>query len=263
LPHIEPGWRSVLALAAALTVAAVLARRTRVAVALREAVVVCLLYDGWIGIGTITRPHVDGALARGRSLFNFEQDLHLPSEVSVQQLVLPHPWLVHVVDAYYAYGHLNVIGVTLFWCWLRHREAYPAMRLQLIVLTVVGEAIQVYAVAPPRLLPDLGFVDLALRYGESVYGNYGSGITSQLLAMPSLHVGWAALVAWTVWRQAHGSWRWIGVTHLVLMTLAVVATANHWWLDGFVAMGLLAGIVAAPEAMKRVRYASAGLGFPA
>lgn len=257
MPHIEPGWRSVLALAVALSIAAVLARRTRWGVACREAAVVCLLYDGWIGIGTITRPHVDGALERGRSLFAFEQDLHLPSEASVQHLVLPHPWLVHAVDAYYAYGHLNVIGLALLWCWLRHRDAYPAMRLQLIVLTVVGEAIQVYAVAPPRLLPDLGFVDLALQYGESVYGDYGSGLTSQLLAMPSLHVGWAALVAWTVWRQASGWWRWVGVTHLVLMTLAVVATANHWWMDGFVAMGLLAVIVAAPTVVKRARYARA------
>jgi hypothetical protein len=44
--------------------------------------------------------------------------------------------------------------------------------------------------------------------------------------MPSLHVGWAALVALTVWRLAPGGWRWLGVGHLVLMTLAVVASAN-------------------------------------
>ena len=254
MPHLEPGWRSAFALAVVLALAAVLARRTRAATALREAAGVCLLYLGWIGIGTLTHPHVEGAQERARQLYAFEQQLHLPSELSVQHLVVPHPWLAHLVNGYYLYGHLNVIGLTLLWTWLRHREGYAALRVQLIVLTVLGEAIQTYALAPPRLLPDLGFVDLARSYGESVYGDYGSGVASQLLAMPSLHVGWAALVAWTVWRHAHGAWRWVGVAHLVLMTLVVVATANHWWMDGVVAVALLAVVVAATEAAKREQH---------
>ncbi len=48
--------------------------------------------------------------------------------------------------------------------------------------------------APPRFLPDLGFVDAGLMYHLSVYGAGGSGISNQLAAMPSLHVGWAVLV---------------------------------------------------------------------
>ena len=230
---------------------AVLARRTRAANALREAAGVALLYLGWIGIGTLTHPYVEGALERGRRLYALEQDLHLPSELSVQHLVVPYPWLAHLANGYYLYGHLNVIGLTLVWVWLRHRDGYAALRVQLIVLTVVGEAMQTYAVAPPRLLPDLGFVDLAAQYGESVYGDYGSGVASQLLAMPSLHVGWAALVAWTVWHHARGAWRWVGVVHLVLMTLVVVATANHWWMDGIVAVVILAAVIAAMQAAKQ------------
>lgn len=244
MPYLEPGWRSALGLAVALGLAAVLARRTRVGPALREATGVCLLYLAWIGVGTLTHPYVTGAQSRARWIYGFEQGLGLPSELSVQRLVLPHPWLAHLANAYYLYGHLNVMGLTLLWVWLRHREGYPALRLQLIALTVVGMALQTVAVAPPRLLPDLGFVDLAAKYGESVYGDYESGLASQLLAMPSLHVGWAALVAWTVWQHARGPWRWVGVVHLVLMTLVVVATANHWWLDGFVAVAVLAVLVA-------------------
>jgi hypothetical protein len=41
------------------------------------------------------------------------------------------------------------------------------------------------------------------------------------------------------------------VAHLALMTLVVVASANHWWLDGAVAMALLAGIVAVVERRPR------------
>lgn len=201
------------------------------------------LYTGWCLVGLLTHPHVAGAQQRGRDLYALEQTLHLPSELSVQHVVVPHPWLSHLVDGYYVYGHVNLMVALLGWTWLRHRDAYPALRLQLVLLTLVAMAMQTVAVAPPRLLPDLGFVDLAGRYGESVYGGFGDGLPGQLLAMPSLHIGWAALIAWTMWRHARGGWRWLGLAHLVLMTLVVVASANHWWFDGVVAVALLAGVI--------------------
>jgi hypothetical protein len=253
VPHLDPGWRPALGLAALLVVASVLLRRhRRTSLGLREASLVASLYAAWCLVGMLTHPHVDGATRRGRELFRFEQRLHLPSEVSVQQLVLPHPWLAHLVNSYYLFGHVNVIGVLLAWTWLRHREAYPAVRLQLVLLTLVAIAFDVVTIAPPRLLPDLGFVDLASRYGESVYGGFGDGLPGQLLAMPSLHVGWAALVAWTVWRNADGRWRWLGIAHLVTMTFVVVASANHWWLDGIVAVALLAVVVLAVDRVPRL-----------
>jgi hypothetical protein len=252
LPHLNPGWRSALGLAAILVLGALLARRRpKLALALREAAIAACLYAGWCLVGLATHPHPDGAIERARDLFRLEQALHLPSEVDVQQLVVPHAWLAHAVNAYYVYGHVNVIGLLLAWTWWRHRAGYSALRLQLIALTLVAIAFQFISVAPPRLLPDLGFVDLAQQYGESVYGTYGDGLASQLLAMPSLHVGWAALVAWTVWRNADGPWRLVGVGHLVLMTFAVVASANHWWFDGVAAMVLLALVVVALDRLPR------------
>jgi hypothetical protein len=228
--------------------AAVLLRRhQRTSAALREAAVVVGLYAGWCLVGLVTHPHVAGARERGRQVFRLEHDLHLPSELTVQHWVLPHPTLGHLVDGYYIYGHVNVMIAVLAWTWFRHRDGYAALRLQLIGLTVLAMALEFVAVAPPRLLPDLGFVDLANHYGESVYGNYGGGLDSQLLAMPSLHVGWAALAAWTIWQHARGPWRWLGVAHLVVMTLVVVASANHWWLDGIVAVALLAVVVVAVD----------------
>lgn len=229
----------------------VLRRRRLASAALREGALVVGLYGAWCLIGSVTHAHLAGAEQRGRDLFALEHHLRLPSEVSVQQLVLPHPALAHLVNGYYLYGHLNTIGLLLAWTWWRHRDAYPALRLQLVALTVVCMAVQLLAVAPPRLLPDLGFVDLAQTYGESVYGGYGTGLEAQLLAMPSLHVGWAALLAWTLWRRGSGPWRYLGVAHLVLMTLVVVASANHWWADGVVAVLLLAVVVATLDRLPR------------
>jgi hypothetical protein len=252
LPHWEPGWRFALSFAAGFLVAAVLLRRRpRVGAAMREAALAMGLWAAWVLIGSVTHPHVAGAEARGRDLFRLEQWLHLPNEVTIVRHVADRPWLAHLVDNYYLYGHLNVIVVLLGWTWWRHRPAYAALRARLVLLSLCALAIQLVAVAPPRLLPELGFVDLANSYGESVYGQYSDGLSGQLMAMPSLHVGWAALVAWTVWRLAPRGWRWLGVGHLVLMTLAVVASANHWWLDGAVAVVLLAAVIAALDRIPR------------
>ena len=57
--------------------------------------------------------------------------------------------------------------------------------------------------------------------------------------MPSVHVGWAVFIAVAVITVSPSRWRWLVLAHPLLTTLAVVATANHWWLDGIVAAALL------------------------
>ena len=50
----------------------------------------------------------------------------------------------------------------------------------------------------------------------------------QLSAMPSVHVIWAVIVGYTVWRVSPSRWRWIGPAHTVMTILVVVVTANHY-----------------------------------
>ena len=64
-------------------------------------------------------------------------------------------------------------------------------------------------------------------------------MSSQFAAMPSLHVAWAAVIAFGMLAATDRWWRWIGMAHLVVTMLVVAATGHHWWLDGFVALGLL------------------------
>jgi hypothetical protein len=73
-----------------------------------------------------------------------------------------------------------------------------------------------------------------------VYGAGGNGISNQLAAMPSHHVGWAILVGIAVVTISRSKWRWLVLVHTALTILAVTATANHWWLDGVVAGMVLA-----------------------
>ena len=81
----------------------------------------------------------------------------------------------------------------------------------------------------PSPAPELGFVDTAHTYGQSVYAaTLGPDSFNQLSAMPSVHVGWAVLIGWFAWRVGTGRWRWIAVAHAVLTIVVVTITANHW-----------------------------------
>jgi hypothetical protein len=53
--------------------------------------------------------------------------------------------------------------------------------------------------------------------------------------MPSVHVGWAIIVAIAIITISRSRWRWLAVGYPVMTTLVVVVTANHFWLDGIVA----------------------------
>jgi len=100
------------------------------------------------------------------------------------------------------------------------------------------------AVAPPRLYPELGFVDTAKLYDQSVYGTIGHGLSDQMSAMPSIHVAWALIVGIGTVTISKSRWRWLALVHIALTLWAVVATANHWWLDGIVA-GMIVAVVLA------------------
>jgi hypothetical protein len=98
-----------------------------------------------------------------------------------------------------------------------------------------------FPLAPPRMLPGDGMVDLGHLFGPSVYATAPtSGFTDQFAAMPSLHVGWAVLVAVAAIRALRSRWRWLVLLHPLLTIGVVVITGNHYWLDGATSIALLA-----------------------
>ena len=205
---------------------------------------VLVLYSLWQFSRSKAITKVAGAMEHGRWLWNLEQSMHLPSELALQQAFISHRVAMQFLNIYYATMHVPMMGAVLIWLFWRYRDQYVNVR-NVLALTIAGcVTIQLIPLAPPRLMPGLGFVDAGLVYGQSVYGTGGSGISNQLAAMPSQHYAWSFLAAIAIVRISRSRWRWLAILHPLLTTLAVTVTANHWWLDGVVA-AMVMGVAAA------------------
>jgi hypothetical protein len=200
------------------------------------------LYGLWQFAGSFTVMGKSGALPRAQWIWDAERVLYLPSETAVQKPFLAHPLLVQACNLYYDVLHFPLLGACLIWLYAWHRESYPRIRTTVALFTGVSLLIQLIPVAPPRLLASTGMVDTAVRYGQSVYSWGGGFDADEFSAMPSVHVGWALIVAIAVITVSRSRWRWLAAAYPVLTLLVVVVTANHFWLDGIVA-GLLVALV--------------------
>jgi PAP2 superfamily len=139
----------------------------------------------------------------------------------------------------------------LLWLFVRHRGAYPAIRNAMAASTAICLLISFIPVAPPRMLTSLGFVDLAARYGESVYGAAGGNVgADQLSSMPSVHACWSVLVAWAVITASTSRWRWLILAHPVVTLFVIVATGNHYWADAIVAYAIVACVLTAQALLR-------------
>jgi hypothetical protein len=219
---------------------------------LREAGVVVGLYALWQLAGNLASGGYREAITHGWWVWDTERTLRMPSELDVQGLLLPHPLLSEIANLYYATMHFGMLIAMLVWLFVRHRDGYPPVRNAMAASTAICLLISFIPVAPPRFLPGAGMVDLAARYGESVYGAVGSNASAdQLSAMPSVHVAWSILVAWAVITRARGRWRWLIVLHPAATVFVVVGTGNHFWADAIVAAAIDGAVISALSLLGR------------
>jgi hypothetical protein len=212
---------------------------------LREVVLLATLYVVYSAGRLFAAEHTGSAFEHARELLSWQRSLRLPAESSVQQAVLQLPDLVQAANLYYAWVHFPLTIAVLLWLSIWRPRAYPHVRWTLVALTglaLIGHI--VYPLAPPRMLPELGFVDTGVKFGQSVYGEQRSGgLANQFAAMPSMHVGWAVLITLVLILVTRSRWRWLWLAHPVITFAVVVVTANHYWLDGIVALVLLAAVL--------------------
>ena len=199
-------------------------------------------------IRTVNRTDLRAAYANAADVVRLEKWIGLPFEDNLQAFLLDHPTLIKLLNHYYIWFHFPAAIGLLLWLYLRHPRTYRPVRNLMAFTTFTGLVIHlIYPLAPPRMMD--GFVDTMQKYGPSIYSpNALDGAANQIAAMPSLHFAWAAIEAMAVILVLKSRWRWVILAHPILMTMTIIATANHWWLDA-AAAGL---IVMAGVAMWRL-----------
>ena len=192
------------------------------------------------------------AVANAHDLLRLESVLHLDVERSANHLLTGAPGLALVASYWYSALHYLVTPAVLVWVYRRHALGYRRVRNALVLATATGLAgFVLLPMAPPRMLP--GYVDvLATTSGSGWWGSDASapkglgGLTNELAAMPSLHVGWALWVAWVVFLCTRNPWLRVAATFYAAgTTLVVVGTANHYVLDAVAGAVVVAAAVVA------------------
>lgn len=206
--------------------------------AAREVALLAVLYVGYSAARLVADSDPGRAIAHAHALLRLESLLHLDVEAWLNGLVSGVPALALAASYWYSALHYLVTPAVLVWAYRRHPGRYGRARTALVVATAVGlVGFVLLPTAPPRMLP--GFHDtLAATAGDGWWSSDASapkglgGLTNELAAMPSLHVGWALWCAWVVGTLARRRWvRLAAVGYAVGTALVVVGTANHYLLD--------------------------------
>ncbi len=198
------------------------------------------LYAGYAVARALVDQAPAQALENGWTVLHVERLLGLDVERAVIDWLVGSTWLSVAASYAYATLHYVVTPAVLLWLYARRPAHYRLARSVLVTATCIALACY-WAVptAPPRLLsPD--HVDvLATTASWGWWGTAASAprglaaLTNQYAALPSMHVGWAlwagAAVAVLARRRLV---RLVGAVYPLLVSAVVVATGNHYVLDG-------------------------------
>jgi membrane-associated phospholipid phosphatase len=136
--------------------------------------------------------------------------------------------------------------------YFRRNGAFTRFRNTILLANVLGLVGYVLLpTAPPRFFTSMGFTNTLGQFGGL---NHGSGLVelaaNPYAAMPSLHAADALIVGVVLASVVrHWPWKVLWLLWPVWVWFAVMATANHFWLD------VLAGIVLGTIALALVYQA--------
>ena len=163
------------------------------------------------------REHAGAAFANAGHVLRLEHQLGIANEQSLQQAALHHLWLIQGLNRYYVSVHFPATVGFLVYLYIRAPDAYRPLRRLFVAVTGAALAIHVlFPLAPPRMMP--GYVDTVARYGPRIYErSVVSETANQFAAMPSLHFGWAVLVAYGFVRYSRSRGRYAMIAHPILI----------------------------------------------
>ncbi|MFJ8307944.1 MULTISPECIES: bifunctional glycosyltransferase 87/phosphatase PAP2 family protein [unclassified Streptomyces] len=202
---------------------------------LLELLVIRVGYSGYSHIRAAATSGRETAEAHGRTIVDVERALHINIEHWANSGVQHVKWLEHFFNFYYESFHFVVPMAILAVLYVRRPADYRWARASLGFATLLGLiGFWFFPLAPPRLMPGLGFIDTVHGPQDLARPHYGAmtEVTNQYAAMPSLHFGWSLWCGIVIVLCAPKLWmKLLGLLHPLFTVCAIIATANHWVLD--------------------------------
>lgn len=197
------------------------------------------------------------ALRHAHWIVDLEYSLGMFVEPTIQQWTLSSGLLwraMNFVYFWFDFPLIVAVGLVMFF---RSRGHYTLLRDSLLISG--GIALVMYytfPVAPPRYLTEWGFVDTLEVYSNLSYQAQSmQPFVNPYAAVPSLHVGWSALLVVVVFAATRNVLMRIGVVvTLLLQCVAVVGTGNHFVFDGAVGIVVCAAGLGIAIWLQRVGY---------
>jgi membrane-associated phospholipid phosphatase len=199
----------------------------------------------------------DGVVfANGRAIISIEQTLHIFVEPSVQSWSDHTHWLILAADWIYLNAQFSVAMVALAYIYFRHNRSFYFVRNMFFV--AMGIALLVYVVfptAPPRLMPEWGFVDTVQQHTGITPDSPPVGFAfNPYAAVPSMHIAFALMLGWPLARLL--PWRFARVAcwvYPLLIMWVIVVTGNHFILDGVAGALVAAAATWSARRLARLR----------
>src|SRR5215218_11435517 len=174
-------------------------------------------------------------------------------ELSLQSYAHSSDFLTWCVSATYWLSQFTVLGLALLFVYLRRNESFTRFRNAIMLANVLGLLGYVLLpTAPPRMFPELGFVDTLASFGTPNHGSTLVELASNpYAAMPSLHAADALIVGATLALLVRPLWlKALWLIWPAWVWFSVMATANHFWLD--IAAGIAVAAAAAVVVHRRL-----------
>jgi hypothetical protein len=191
-------------------------------------------FDTWLTGGTLPTQYL--------------QEAWCPDPCSLAQ---PPRWYDVVLTTVYYTHFVAGLGIAVV-LWLRDRALWVPWMTRYVAINFAALVVYIaYPMAPPWMAADEGYIDADLvRLTSRGWADVGLGsfqlvlakVGNPVAAMPSLHAGLAALIAFYAIARLKSGWRWVAMAYPILMGITLVYYAEHYVID--VAAGwILAAIV--------------------
>jgi membrane-associated phospholipid phosphatase len=197
----------------------------------------------------VSESNTAAAFENARQIVSFEKGLGLFFEQSLQAWAMGSRVLIDFTNFMYVNSHFVITTAFLVWLYLRHNDRFYFVRNMFMVamaLAIVGYVAM--PTAPPRFLPELGFVDTIAYYTDVHHDSaFVALFFNPYAAVPSMHVAFSLMLAGPAILITR---RWylkvIWACYPLLVAFVVIVTGNHWWFDAAVGavIASLAAVVA-------------------